>query len=142
MKNNLLKTTLYLTFTCFCTIAYCQQSRKSISTLLDIEDNEDTIYVVPNTRFPSPIIGYDSLINYFNRYLERYYIKDFKNDRAIVEFIVEKDGSLSHVRVVEGLGINVFEDSIAVKAVASLPWNPGLQDSIPVRTYCRVPVWF
>ena len=61
--------------------------------------------------------------------------------RVVVEFIVEKDGSLSDVKVKRGVDPSL--DREAVRVVKSMPrWNPGKKDGQPVRVRFSVPVTF
>jgi hypothetical protein len=56
-------------------------------------------------------------------------------------FIVEKDGSLSDVKVVEGQDEKVGQQvATAIKNTA--PWKPGEDKGQPVRVQMRVPVQF
>jgi len=61
--------------------------------------------------------------------------------RVFVNFIVEKDGSISHVKVLKGIGYGC--DKEAVKAVKNMPrWIPGQQKGKPVRVSYNLPVKF
>ncbi len=61
--------------------------------------------------------------------------------KLYVEFVVEKDGSVSSVIVLRGLGGGL--DEIAVKAVKGMPrWTPGKQRKMPVRVKIVVPFNF
>ena len=60
---------------------------------------------------------------------------------VLVEFIVEKDGSVSHVNVKVPLFYDC--DDEAVRIVKSMPkWNPAKIQGEPVRCYYQVPVVF
>ena len=60
---------------------------------------------------------------------------------VLVEFIVEKDGSVSHVNVKVPLFYDCDEE--AVRIVKSMPkWNPAKIQGEPVRCYYQVPVVF
>jgi len=64
-----------------------------------------------------------------------------KQGKVIVQFIVEKDGTVSHVQVVR----NVFPslDAEAIRVVSGSPkWAPGSQDGYPVRVRYTVPISF
>ena len=116
---------------------------KPISSLLAEAKGDDTIYVVPNNRMCMPSVGTDSMLHYIENYVQERINGNCMEGRVIVEFIVEKNGELSNVRVVNGQGLNEYTDNIAIGAVSSMPkWNPGLQDGEPVRVYYRLPVWF
>lgn len=61
--------------------------------------------------------------------------------RVVVNFVVEKDGSISQVQVVKGVDKDL--DKEAVRVVSKMPkWSPGKKDGVPVRTYFSLPVAF
>ena len=61
--------------------------------------------------------------------------------RVVVGFVVEKDGSISHVQVLRGVDPSL--DKEAVRVVKAMPrWNPGMQNGSPVRVKYNVPVQF
>jgi protein TonB len=60
---------------------------------------------------------------------------------VFLTFIVEKDGSVSHVTIVKG--VHPLLDDEAVKAISDSPkWSPGLQRGEPVRVRFQIPVSF
>lgn len=61
--------------------------------------------------------------------------------KVIVTFIVEKDGSLSHVKVLRGIGSGCDEEAARVLQ-ASPNWSPGTQNGKVVRQQYTVPVNF
>ena len=61
--------------------------------------------------------------------------------RVVVGFVVERDGSISHVQVLRGVDPSL--DKEAVRVVKAMPkWNPGMQNGSPVRVKYNVPVQF
>lgn len=61
--------------------------------------------------------------------------------RVFLEFIVEKDGALSSIRLVKGIGGGC--DELAMRALASSPpWKPGKQRGKPVRQRMTLPIFF
>ena len=61
--------------------------------------------------------------------------------RVIVQFVVERDGSVSGVHVVRGVDNNL--DKEAVRVVSQMPkWIPGKQNGSAVRVKFTVPVTF
>ena len=61
--------------------------------------------------------------------------------RVVATFIVERDGSISDVRVVKSVDPSL--DKEAVRVLKSMPkWTPGRQNGSPVRTKYTVPVTF
>lgn len=61
--------------------------------------------------------------------------------KVFVTFVVEKDGSITEVKVIRGIGGGCDEE--AVRVVQSMPkWTPGKQRGVPVRVQFNIPVKF
>ena len=61
--------------------------------------------------------------------------------RVMVGFVVEKDGSISDVKVVKGIGGGCDEE--AVRVVNAMPkWKPGMDKGKPVRVSYMMPITF
>ncbi len=61
--------------------------------------------------------------------------------RVFVEFVIGKDGALSEVRAIKGIGAGCDEE--AVRIVMSSPaWNPGKQRGKPVKQRYTLPIIF
>ena len=60
---------------------------------------------------------------------------------VFVEVNVEKDGSLSDISVVFGIGSGCNEEAIRI-AKAMPKWKPGLKNGMPARVLMRFPVMF
>ena len=61
--------------------------------------------------------------------------------KVIVQFVVERDGSISHVTILRG--VDKFLDEEAMRVVKSSPkGSPGANRGKPVRVYVQVPINF
>jgi len=61
--------------------------------------------------------------------------------KVFVEFVIEKDGSLTDVKAIKGIGAGCDEE--AVRIVQSAPkWKPGKQRGKPVRQKMVLPISF
>ena len=61
--------------------------------------------------------------------------------RVIVQFIIEKDGSISDVKISRSVDPSL--DCEALRVVKAMPkWTPAKLKGIPVRTKCTTPVVF
>ena len=61
--------------------------------------------------------------------------------RVYVNFVIDKDGSISDIKVLRGLCKEIDEE--AVRVVKAMPkWNPGMQDGEPVRVQYMLPFYF
>ena len=60
---------------------------------------------------------------------------------VMVSFIVEKDGGISNIRIVNGIGGGCDEE--ALRVVSSMPrWTPAKRHGKPVRIILKMPVVF
>lgn len=61
--------------------------------------------------------------------------------KVTVQFVVERDGSISRVTVLRG--VDKYLDEEAIRVVKSAPkWKPGSNRGKPVRVYVQVPINF
>jgi protein TonB len=61
--------------------------------------------------------------------------------KVIVTFIIEKDGQISNVKVLKGIGIGCDEE--AERVINEMPkWNAGMQNGTPVRVRYTIPLSF
>ncbi|MCD7925133.1 MAG: TonB family protein [Bacteroides sp.] len=61
--------------------------------------------------------------------------------KVIVQFVVEKDGSIANPKVVRSIDPNL--DGEAIRVISIMPkWKPGMQKGQPVRVKYTVPVTF
>lgn len=76
----------------------------------------------------------------------KYMAKNFKapeepglNGKIIVEFIIEKDGSISNFSVLQDIGFGSAEE--VTRVFKNCPnWKPGKKDGYIVRTLFRFPI--
>lgn len=62
--------------------------------------------------------------------------------KVFVQFIVEKDNSLSDIKVVKGIGAGCDEEALRLVRESSPKWNAGKNDGKSVRVKIIVPVNF
>ncbi|WP_461789231.1 TonB family protein [Pedobacter sp.] len=60
---------------------------------------------------------------------------------VFVSFVVEKDGSVTDIKIDRKLGYGTDEEAVRVLKL-SRRWNPGLLDEKPVRTKYSIPIKF
>lgn len=104
------------------------------------EENKVFDIVEQQPMFPG---GQTALMKYLSEHT-KYPVVAQENGvqgRVTVQFVVEKDGSISDVHVLRGVDPSL--DKEAVRVVKSMPrWTPGKQNGINVRVNYRVPVLF
>lgn len=94
-------------------------------------------------EMPSYPGGAEALYEYLNDNI-RYPIVALESGisgRVYVQFVVERDGSVSDVKVLRGIGGGCDEE--AIRVVEKMPkWNPGKQRGRAVRVLYMVPINF
>ncbi len=127
----------------FCGVAlYAQQDDFTVTVAPYDDSYEDEICTImdKNASFPG---GVEALREYLKANV--IYPTEAKArgvaGKVIVQFVVEKDGSISNVKVKRDIGFGCGEE--VVRVVASMPkWTPALMKDRPVRTYFVLPVNF
>jgi TonB family protein len=61
--------------------------------------------------------------------------------RVIVSFVVEKNGDLTDIKVLRGIGGGCDEEAVRVLKTAP-SWKPGIQNGRPVRVAYTMPIFF
>lgn len=111
--------------------------------IMDVEEEEvEEIFQVVET-WPEPEGGMASFYQYVAENMNYPDAARRLNISGIVfiQFVVEKDGSITDVKVVKGIGAGCDEE--AARVVSEAPdWNPGKQRGMAVRVYRTVPIRF
>ena len=111
-----------------------------IEVLQSDESNQNQIY---NTVETKP--EYPGGIGKFYQYVGQNYRipnelqKTGVNGTVIVSFVVEKDGSLTDIKVIRDLGYGTGAEAIRVLK-KSKKWAPGIQEGRPVRVSYTLPI--
>jgi protein TonB len=107
------------------------------------------VKTVPDTPFdvveqmPEFPGGQEAMMKYLSESVK--YPKEASKDgiqgRVVVQFVVEKDGSISEVEVIKK--VNEHLDAEAVRVVNAMPkWKPGKQKGENVRVKYTLPISF
>ena|SRR3569832_251645 len=121
---------------CICSLAKAQQ--KSVELPLD----SNRVYKVL-TREPEFPGGAKKLDRFLAKTI-RYPASALKNHiqgEVLLSFIVEKDGSLSDIRVVNSVSKDIDAEAVRVMNL-SPKWIPGMQNGVVVRVLYNQPVSF
>lgn len=59
--------------------------------------------------------------------------------KIVLTFVVERDGSVSHIKIVNDLGHGTGEEAVRVLA-GSDKWEPGYEEGKPVRVLYTLPI--
>jgi len=91
-------------------------------------------------RLPEFPGGIDNFYKYVGRNFRQPEIPDETQARVIVSFVIEKDGTLSDIRVARDPGYGMGEEAIRVLRSLRTKWEPGYIKGQPVRTAYTLPI--
>ena len=103
---------------------------------------EDTVYQIVE-QMPKYTGGEEAMMKYVAENIKYPQAAKDKNisGRVFVGFVIEKDGSVSNVKVVRGIGGGCDEE--AARVIKEMPkWKPGMQKGKPVRVNYMMPIFF
>ena len=128
----------------FCTLVMFAQSDDVNTTPNDTVVGDDYYICVQYETWPKFPGGQQTMLKYIQENLKypKQALKKQIQGRSICQFIVEKDGSISHIRVVRSSG-NKSLDRAAIRVIKTMPkWTPGRLQGKIVRTTYALPVNF
>jgi protein TonB len=105
------------------------------------EETQQIFTIVENQ--PEPVGGISAFYEYVGKNLKYPNLARRNNieGRVFIQFVVEKDGSLTDVKVLKGIGGGCDEE--AVRIISNAPkWKPGKQRGRPVRVQMILPILF
>lgn len=124
-----------------------EQTKVEVITIqpqeVEKEDPNEIFLVVEETA--APLGGMNAFYEYVGKKMAGKYPAQARRmgieGRVFVEFVVEKDGRLTDVKAIKGIGAGC--DELAVKVVQEAPaWKPGKQRGKPVRQKMVLPIVF
>jgi len=65
---------------------------------------------------------------------------DSKTLKVLVNFVVEKDGTLTNIKVLRDPGHNLGKEALRVLNSMKTKWSPGYKNGVPVRTSFNLPI--
>lgn len=110
---------------------------------IEKEDPNEIFLVVEETA--APIGGMSAFYEYVGKKMQGKYPAQARRmgieGRVFVEFVVERDGSLTDVKAIKGIGAGC--DELAEQVVRDAPkWKPGKQRGKAVRQKMVLPIMF
>ena len=115
-------------------------AQKSHHSHTDMIQSPNSVYmkVDRSPEFPG---GNDNLVNFIhkNAHLPTTDVDSVITGKVLVEFIVEKDGSISNIKIRKGVGPRY--DQECTRLFGIMPkWAPGKIGSHKVRTLMMIPI--
>jgi beta-lactamase regulating signal transducer with metallopeptidase domain len=122
------------------TIVWTTKGKKEFN--LEIKPNQKSVY---NSAEIDKAPGFIGGIQAFYKFIgENYKISDEAsknkvNGKVFITFIVEKDGSLSNLKILRDIGFGTGEEAVRVLSI-SPKWNPGEINNEPVSVQYSLPI--
>lgn len=117
-------------------------SRNEGAFYSDVIPEDSTSIIVFAEIHPKPVGGYENFYTQIGKLLKyprqasRYEIQG----KVFVEFVVDRQGKVSQMKVVKGIGSGCDEE--AMRVLASTTWEPGKQRGKPVNVRMVMPITF
>ena len=129
-----MKKLFFVLITIGCALSSKAQSSNNIA--------EETIYTTPVQVMPEYKGGMDRFYNRLKHIQYLYYARmQNKEGKVLVSMVIEKDGSVSNTRIMNGLIEE--QDKEILRVVNNLnKWKPGMLNGQPVRVAYSVPLNF
>ena len=106
------------------------------------EPEVDTTFYIFVEEGPKPVNGYKIFYEYLSAKIK--YPTQAKRigteGKVFVEFIVNKKGEPTDLKIVKGIGTGCDEE--AIRVIALTKWEPGKQRGVAVRVKMVLPVYF
>jgi len=112
-------------------------------TQLNGDEEHDTAVIIDKNRDAVFQDGRTALLRYIYQNIQYppLALKQRINGRVVCSFIVNEDGSISDVTLVQG--VYIFLDEEVLRVISSMPlWNPALQDGKAIKIKYIMPVVF
>lgn len=122
-------------------------SDESSTALVNSDDQTDTVLDDPDRLFTATEIPptFKGGMEAFYQYIADNYdypaaaVENDVKGRIILQFVVEKDGSLTNIEILRDLKYGTGEE--AVRMLKNSPkWEPAIQNGRPVRTQFTLPI--
>ena len=114
----------------------------SVNAYSQSKEQDDAVYSIVSEQpsFPGGMQEMMKFISENRKYPAEAKAKEI-HGKVIVAFVVERDGSLSDVKIRRGIGYGCDEE--AIRLIKSMPkWTPGKQNGKAVRVSFMLPVTF
>ena len=108
-----------------------------------VDKIESPLIIVP--EMPEFIGGEPALFKFLKENLEfpEYAQDQDKSARVLVGFVVEKDGSISNIKILSCSEKGYGFETEATRVIGNMPrWKPGLQNGHPARVMFNIPILF
>ena len=136
-----MKNILFILITAASSLSLYAQSNTT-KTANNISPDGDVIYTTPVEVMPEYKGGMNRFYERLKRIKYLHFVRTQNIEgKVIVALVIEKDGSVSNAKIINGL--IPAQDKEVLRVVSNLPkWKPGMHNGQPVRVAYNVPLNF
>ncbi|GEP50482.1 hypothetical protein FNO01nite_11540 [Flavobacterium noncentrifugens] len=84
--------------------------------------------------------GIEKFYKYVGNNFEKPEIDEQKTIKILVAFVIEKDGSMTDIKVLRNPGYGLDKEAIRVLKALKIKWSPGIMNGKAVRTAYNLPI--
>ena len=110
------------------------------NSTLPIDDGKAINSTTELDKLPQFPGGINKFYNYVGNNFEKPEIEGSNTFRIYVSFVIEKDGSMTDIKVKKDPGFGLGKEAIRVLKSLKTKWTPGMIGSKPVRTSYNLPI--
>jgi periplasmic protein TonB len=113
----------------------------TVTEEIEEEDTEEIFLIVEDVPMPKGgLVSFYQFVSANIKYPSQALSLHIEG-KVFVQFVVGKDGSLTDVQVIRGIGVGCDEEALRVVRI-SPKWHPGKQRGKPVRVKMVLPITF
>jgi periplasmic protein TonB len=107
----------------------------------DVVEEDNNIYNSASIQTPADFPGgVDKFRSYIGKNFQTPDDDGFNGGKVFVSFVVEKDGSMTDIKVLRDAGYGTGTEAIRVIKSCKIKWNPGEQNGRKVRMLFTLPI--
>lgn len=110
------------------------------SIIVEPKKSEGTVITALLDKQPEYPGGINKFYEYVGNNFEKPDMDETENSSVYVSFVIEKDGSMTDVKVLRNPGYGLGKEAIRVLKSLRTKWKPGIKDGQPVRTQFTLPI--
>lgn len=110
------------------------------SPSIPIDDGKAINNTAQLDKLPEFPGGINKFYSYVGNNFKKPEIDETNKMRIFVSFVIEKDGSMTDIKVIKDPGYGLGKEAIRVLKSLNTKWSPGIINSKPVRTSYNLPI--
>ena len=109
----------------------------------EIKAPEKPVVIPEVVKYVDKMPKLDNMAQFIADHLKypRIAVENGTSGTVYVTFVVERDGSITDIKLLKGIGDGCEQEAMRVVGIMPL-WEPGTHKDIPQRVQCNLPIFF